>query len=230
MPVRPRNLPRFSALNPWFFIPFLLWVIAGGLLLATYDRRQLFEAVNGRHTETLDTIMSGLTHFGNGAAIIGILLLLLAAPRLRNWWYAIAAVVCNAFPAMMIQVLKGIFNAPRPFEYFKNDSSWIHFSDTWGDMLYHHSFPSGHSGGAFSIYCFLALLLPPRLRWLGLPLLVFALLVGYSRLYLAAHFFADVYVGSIVGTVLTTTAFWVINAYRHRFYGRNEPQMSIHDN
>ena len=205
-------------------------MLVGGVLLGTYSRRQLFETVNTRHTEVLDAVMSTVTHFGNGVAIIGILLLLVAVPRLRNWWYAIAAVACNALPALAIQILKGIFNAPRPFEYFKNDPSWIHFSTAWGDVLYHHSFPSGHSGGAFSLYCFLALLLPPRHRWLGLPLILFALLVGYSRLYLAAHFFADEYVGSIVGTVLTTELVWVLEHYLYRFYGKNEEQMSIHEN
>lgn len=228
--MRDQNPPSLSPFNRWFFYPFLIWVIAGGFLLGTYDRRQLFETVNGRHTEALDIFMRYLTHFGTGPIIILILLLLVAAPKFRNWWFVITAAICSAVPSIIIQVLKGIFNAPRPFEYFKSDSSWIHFSQGWGERLHHHSFPSGHSGAAFSIYCLLALLLPQRYRWLGTFLFFFALLVGYSRLYLAAHFFADVYVGSILGTVITMTAFWVMEKNTHRFYGRNEPQMSVHEN
>ncbi len=199
-------------------------------MLATFDRKQLFEAVNAHHTATTDGLMHNLTNFGDGTAITGILILLLAVPKFRNWWYVIAAVVCNAIPALVIQVLKGIFNAPRPFEYYKNDPSWIHFSKDWGSMLYHHSFPSGHSGGAFSVFCFLALLLPRKYRWLGLPLFFFALTVGYTRLYLAAHFFADVYVGSIVGTVVTLVIFLLMKGLIPRFYGSNERQMGVHEN
>ncbi len=224
------NPPSLSPFNRWFLYPFLLWVIVGGILLGTYDRRQLFETVNGRHSEGLDILMSFLTQFGTGPFILGVLLLLMAAPKFRNWWFVITAVVCNAVPALAIQILKGIFNAPRPFEYFKSDSSWIHFSQDWGDRLHHHSFPSGHSGGAFSIFCLLALLLPRHYRWIGLPLFLFALVVGYSRLYLAAHFFLDVYVGSILGVLVTTLCFWVMQRNVHHFYGRNEARMSVHDN
>jgi membrane-associated phospholipid phosphatase len=39
-------------------------------------------------------------------------------------------------------------------------------------------------------------------------------MVGYSRMYLAAHFFLDVYVGSILGTVFTTVIFAMMNKYR----------------
>lgn len=228
--VQDHRSPSLSPLNPWFFYPFLIWVIVGGILLGTFDRRHLFEMVNGRHSEPLDIFMSTLTHFGTGQIMILILLILMAAPKFRNWWFVITAVLCISLPALVIQILKAIFNAPRPFEYFKADPSWIHFSQNWGDRLYHHSFPSGHSGGAFSMYCLLALLLPRRYRWLGLPLFLFALLVGYTRLYLAAHFFLDVYVGSILGTLITTLAFWVMNKNVDRFYGTNEPRMSVYDN
>lgn len=227
--MRDHNPPNVSA-NPWFFYPFLVWVGAGGAMLAFFDRKQLFEAVNTHHSEAADTFMQNITNFGDAQAIIPVLLMLIAVPKLRNWWYFIAAVVCSAVPALVIQILKGIFNAPRPFEYYKADSSWIHFSKAWGDMLYHHSFPSGHSGGAFSLFCFLALLLPQKYRWVGLPLFLFALTVGYSRMYLAAHFFADVYAGSIVGTVVTLVLFLLMKKAIPRFYGRNERQMGVHEN
>ncbi len=228
--MQDHNPPSLSPLNPWFFYPFFAWVLIGGILLGNFDRRQLFETVNGHHSATLDTFMSALTHFGTGPIILLVLLLLMAVPKFRNWWFILTAVVCNTVPALVIQGLKALFNAPRPFEYFKSDSSWIHFSQSWGERLHHHSFPSGHSGAAFALYCMLALLLPARYRWLGLPLLLFSLLVGYSRLYLAAHFFADVYVGSILGTVLSTTFFWVMKSKIHHFYGPNEARMSVHEN
>jgi len=42
---------------------------------------------------------------------------------------------------------------------------------------------------------------------------IVALLVGYSRMYVAAHFFADVYVGSIVGVVITTLCYVLMTKY-----------------
>jgi membrane-associated phospholipid phosphatase len=229
MTFRDRTPPSIS-INLWFVIPFLLWVVVGGIMLAQYSSRELFETVNAHHSSGLDVLMRNLTNFGDGTAISLILLILLAAPKFRNWWYVITAVVCNALPAIFIQIAKGIFNAPRPFEYFKSDPSWIHFNQQWGERLYHHSFPSGHSGGAFSMYCFLALLLPRKYRWVGVLLFCFALVVGYSRLYLAAHFFADVYAGSIIGTLTTIMGFAFMKRYVRRFYGDSYRDMSVIDN
>ncbi len=191
--------------NPWFIIPFLIWAMAGAIMLLIFDRRILFGTVNMHHTDLLDVIMHALTEMGNGVGITVVLLLLLVFKSCRNWWYALAAVMCNVVPALVIQVLKGVFNAPRPFEYYKSDPAWIHFNNAWGEKLLHHSFPSGHSAGIFSLCCFLSLILPPHRSAWGLFLLFFALLVCYTRMYLAAHFFADVYVGSMLGT--TTTLF-----------------------
>jgi membrane-associated phospholipid phosphatase len=226
--LKNHNPPQIS-FNRYFFIPFFIWVIIGGILLATYNERQLFENVNVRHTETLDWLVRQLTNLGNGFAICGILLFLLAVQKFRNWWYLIAAVMCNAVPAIITQIVKGIFNRPRPFERYRDDVSWIHFSPEWGQRLYHHSFPSGHSAGAFSIFLFVAMLLPKRYQIWGFVLFFLALGVAYSRLYLAAHFFLDVYVGSIIGVVFTSLGFYVMRRYLGRFYGANELEMGVEE-
>lgn len=211
-----RHLRAFY--NPWFIFPFLLWVLAGAFLLATYDKRALFGTVNMHHNPTLDVIMHALTEMGNGIGISIVLLSLLVFRSCRDWWYLLAAITCNVIPALLIQVLKGIFNAPRPFEYFKADSSWIHFEPGWGEKLFHHSFPSGHSAGVFSLCCFLSLILPKRFEWLGILLFLFALTVGYTRMYLAAHFYADVFVGSIVGTTTTLFCFAMMRRISKRSF------------
>jgi membrane-associated phospholipid phosphatase len=69
--------------------------------------------------------------------------------------------------------------------------------------LLRHSFPSGHTCAAFSLFTFLSLLASARYQPLGLLFFILAALVGYTRMYLAAHFFADVYAGSILGTIGT---------------------------
>jgi membrane-associated phospholipid phosphatase len=204
--------------NPWFIIPFLTWAFIGAVMLLIFDRRALFSTVNMHHNDLLDIIMAGLTELGNGIGIFIMLISLLIFKSCRNWWYAIAAVVCNVVPAIVIQLLKGIFNAPRPFEYYKADAGWIHFNDAWGEKLLHHSFPSGHSAGIFSLCCFLALIVPPHRSGLGLVLFLLALLVGYTRMYLAAHFFADVYVGSMLGTTTTLFCFALMRRWSNQSF------------
>ena len=185
--------------NPWFQLPFLLWMIGGGILLAMYNAEQLFSAVNTRHTSLLDAVMYRITYLGDGIPMAVILLLVFLIPGFRNWWFLLSAVLCTVMPALVTQLLKEVFDAPRPMTVFKGET-WLHMLTHW-DMLYERSFPSGHTTGAFSLFCFLSLLLPRHWAWAGLLCFIMALLVGYSRMYLAAHFFRDVYVGSLIGTI-----------------------------
>lgn len=206
-----------ASLNAWYLIPWLLWVIVGGLLLLLFDKSQLFLTVNRHHTPFLDILMRALTILGDGGGISVVLLLLVFLfPSCRNRWYLLAAICCTVFPALIIQVIKSLMQAPRPLTYYKAElllhPEWLHIRPEW-PHLYQRSFPSGHSGGVFSLCCFLSLMLPLRRRWLGLPLLLFALSVAYSRLYLAAHFFLDIFVGSIIGTTVSALCFMLIQRW-----------------
>jgi len=209
----------FTSYNPYFFIPFILWVIGGGIALMTYDNRILFEAVNGRHTPTADVLMQYTTYMGEGALSAVLLLVLLGMASLRNWWYFTAAVLTNVIPPFIIQMVKRSVDAPRPLKYF-NEAPWIHTLPQW-DRLMEHSFPSGHTCAAFCLFSFLAILLKPGYRWIGVLLFALALLVGYSRLYLAAHFFADAYAGSIIGTIFTVLVITLLNRYKGYFLKSN---------
>lgn len=178
-------------------------------------------AVNMRHTPFRDAVMYYASMMGEGSVITVVLLVLMGISTFRNWWYFITALLCNVVPALVIQILKRIYEAPRPLRYF-NDAAWIHIGMDW-PRLYHNSFPSGHSTGAFSFFCFLACFLPRRYRFVGVIFFLLALLVAFSRIYLAAHFFSDIYVGSIMGTCLALLMLTVMNYYRPRFFKNNDP-------
>lgn len=176
----------------------------GALLLLIFGSPAIFTTVNTHHTPFFDRVMFAMTHLGDGNGIIVILAAMLLFKACRNWWYMLAALVCNGLPGLIIWLLKMAFAAPRPLTYFKN-APWIHIKDNW-HHLYADSFPSGHSQGIFSLCCFLSLLLPKRFAWVGLILFFISLFVLYTRMYLAAHFYADVYFGSLIGT--STTLFF----------------------
>lgn len=191
--------------NPYFVYPFLVWLAIGAYLLSNFSKEQLFSAVNLHHSPFLDKVMYGITFLGQAEVVIPVLLLLLILPSFRSWWYFLVATVCSLVPMFVQQGMKAWFDEPRPLKYF-SDAPWIHKLSHW-PSLYHHSFPSGHTEGAFSFFCFLSLLLYRSHRPWAFVFFVLSLLVGYSRLYLAAHFFADVYVGSIVGVLVTTLCY-----------------------
>jgi membrane-associated phospholipid phosphatase len=62
----------------------------------------------------------------------------------------------------------------------------------------YHAFPSGHTGAAFA---FFGVPVVAR-RWYGGWLLLIAVAIGWSRIYLNVHHFSDVTVGALVGLVI----------------------------
>jgi len=142
------------------------------------------------------------TSLGEGGVIVTILALLMLFKKFRNWNYALTAFFTNIIPFLTEQVLKTFFYRPRPLSLY-HYRYWVHIGQDW-PSLFTRSFPSGHSEGAFSLLCFLSFLLPEGYRKFGFLFFLIALSVCYSRIYLGAHFFEDVYVGSIIGMVFST--------------------------
>jgi membrane-associated phospholipid phosphatase len=214
--------PPYTSFNPWFLIPFALWLVFGGIALLAYDQQVLFATFNTHHTMQMDVLMVYITRMGEGVFGAIILAMILTRESFRNWWYFSAAVLCNLLPALLTQYIKSAINAPRPLNVFK-DADWIHYVPEW-DRLLERSFPSGHTCSGFSLFCFLAFILTPKYKWLALVCFALAMLVGYSRMYLAAHFFLDVYVGSIIGVVFTILVVSLMRRYPHYFYRRRKSE------
>jgi len=208
----------YTSYNKYFLLPFALWVVGGGIALVVSDKETLFRTFNTNHTSFLDSIMQGITSLGEGWFIAIVLLLLFGFSSLRNWWYFITAATATTLPTIFTQILKSYFGAARPLKYF-NEAAWIHTLPEWPRLM-ERSFPSGHSCGAFSLYCLLSMLLVPRYKWLGTICFIFAISTGYSRMYLAAHFFEDVYAGSIIGTCIATCVVAVMNSLAPYFFKR----------
>lgn len=216
---------QYSSFNPWFLVPFIFWLVLGGIAQLFFDNRILFEVVNTHHTPSLDILMVYITRMGEGVFGAIILMILLALKSFRNWWYFSAAMLCNVIPALLTQGIKSWVNAPRPLNYFEN-APWIHSLPHW-ERLMERSFPSGHTCAAFSLFCFLSFILTPRYKWCGILFFILAMACGYSRIYLAAHFFLDVYVGSIIGVIFTIIVVAIMRQYPHYFYRRKRIETQI---
>jgi len=58
---------------------------------------------------------------------------------------------------------------------------------------------SAHAANTMAVATFFSIFLKARFRFIGTALLVWALLVAYSRIYLGVHFPMDVFTGMIIG-------------------------------
>lgn len=210
----------YPSYNPWFLVPFIIWVVVGGGMLLAFDQETLSYAVNKRNTPFLDVWIYRVTALGEGYTIPPVLIgLWLLVPGLRNRWFITTAIVCCGLSAVLVHLIKHLLHHARPLKVL-TDTNLLHFDDNW-HKLYDYSFPSGHSAGAFSMFCLISFLLPQRFRPWGLLLFLLAAAVGYSRIYLLAHWFVDVYAGSILGVVFCLVFFGVMHRLEPAFFGEH---------
>jgi len=134
-----------------------------------------------------------------------------------SWGWAVLAASAFSLTGLLSILAKNVLypGELRPLAYFKARHITIHTVEGVHAYL-SNSFPSGHTITGFALFTVLALMAGPK-PMLGLLCLLMALAVGFSRIYLAQHFFADVYFGSLIGlipTVLLTLLFERTLAHR----------------
>ena len=183
-----------------FFILYLLLLCACLVIEIIYTKNEIYFAVNTRYSAIGDFIAPYLTDLGNGWTII----ILSAILLLFNYRAAFLLASSYAITSLLAQLVKIIFNTPRPVLYFKTQLNHIHIIKGVY-MLSTHSFPSGHTQTAFSAGVVIAYLFKNK-NW-GVILCILAALVGFSRMYLSEHFFEDVIAGSALGVFITV--FWI---------------------
>jgi membrane-associated phospholipid phosphatase len=179
-----------------FFILYIILLCTCLVIKVMFTKEAIYFAVNSRHCSFADQIAPYVTDMGNGWTII----ILSALLVLYNYRVAFLMITSYAITSLLAQVVKYIFDAPRPTLYFKDQLSRIHLVKGV-DMLQYHSFPSGHTVTAFSAAVVIVYLTKNK-KW-GILLLIVAAAIGYSRMYLSQHFFEDVTAGSVIGVVIT---------------------------
>ncbi len=65
------------------------------------------------------------------------------------------------------------------------------------------SYFSAHAGNSFAVAFFFTFLLRSKYRYIGALLVLWAILVAYSRIYIGVHFPLDVLTGAVVGLIFS---------------------------
>ncbi len=196
-----------------FILLLAAWSVVGGAALYFETDRAIFRWANGTHAPFGDVLFPLLTLMGTaGFMLLAFLVTLIAFKPLRTKAVILTAVVANLVPFLLVQLLKNVYNLPRPLHYFDH-AAWIH-TVAGQPVNLHYSFPSGHSEGVFAFFAFVSCLLPAGKSWMGIVFFAMAALTSYSRMYLAHHFYADVYAGSMIGGVSSLLVVFCFQVFR----------------
>lgn len=157
--------------------------------------------INGLHAPFLDNFFSLLTNFGDGLVVIPIFLVVCF---IRYFYLIALAGICTVNGALVSLLKRVIYtDAGRPISVL--DPHLLYFVPGI-DVHSAHSFPSGHTATAFAITVFIALIYQHRA--LTAVLLLIALLIGVSRIYLLQHFLIDVAAGALIGSFSTLAIYY----------------------
>ncbi len=183
-----------------FIIPFIIMVIICSFIQIYSTKEKIFLWTNMHHSDFFDGFFKAITLLGDEMTTLVICIGMLFI----RYRYAVLTFLAYAYSSVTVQILKRIFDSPRPSKFFEGLNP---IRTIEGYPLYEwNSFPSGHSTNAFTFAVVLTVLLPHRSRhWLIIPL---AVLTAFSRVYLAQHFFQDVFAGAVLGVVLTFQLIW----------------------
>jgi len=173
---------------------FIFYEVLGWLFVSAYQRLDQLQLINGNNSPLADMTFQALTAT---AEVVLPVLLLIYLFRFQKV-YALPYVYSYALSTGLIQGLKHLVftDALRPLAYFA--SSGIKWHIVPGLLISeYNSMPSGHTGAAFFMFFWVAVLLR---RWFwGLFAGLLAVGVAYSRVYLFQHFPVDTLVGAAIG-------------------------------
>ena len=190
--------------NRHFFFPFLLFTALFFILLGTYGNAKFFLFVNRHYSNFADFFFVYLTNLGDGI-IAALLIVVLLWISFRD---ALTFLIITLLITIAVNILKDhIFpELNRPVAYF-GTSEILHLISGYKPPEL-STFPSGHTATAFSVGLYISILI--KNRYLKLLLFLLAFLVGYSRMYISAHFPADVVAGALMGVFITMSCYYLM--------------------
>lgn len=218
--------------NRYFIIPYIVFLIFSGLALILFSKTQIHIELNKLHSPFFDEFFKRITYLGDGLVYVLLLVILLFYSYRWTLVYVSAVVISN----LMVIIGKQLIfqEAYRPSKYFEIYESYKLYLVDGVNLHSLHSFPSGHTTTAFTIFLMLAFLV--RNKALKFGCFVVAILTGYSRIYLSQHFLVDVVVGSAIGAISIFMMWqlfegfqqsWLDESLRSKFVRRSKKDIPV---
>lgn len=193
----------------WTSIAFILF---GLIFILSTEKVDGHLFLSSFHSDFLDFFFQYFTHLGDGIFVGAVsLILVLLSPKDERLKYFLLALIVLLSTTLIVQGLKHLvfYDASRPLKFIGRE---LIYKVPGIDIHTSNSFPSGHTSIAFAFWGLIAYRLKTNF-WQILSVL-FAILVGYSRIYLSQHFLEDVCLGATIGLGCLVIGVFVVGRIR----------------
>lgn len=208
-PNRPGSLALLVAFavllgSMWLFLGIVEDVVSRDPLVIA--DQAVFAFLQQLRTHPVDRLMVGITELGSVGVMLPLILTVAGALAVEGCWQTVGYWVATAASSeLLVQVLKRTLARHRPLALYQGAEQF--------------SFPSGHATMSAVVLAYLAFLLSrgQSTRWriaVGGTAAVYVALVGFSRLYLGAHWMSDVLGGFCFGLAAAALSAMVYTQHR----------------
>jgi undecaprenyl-diphosphatase len=161
--------------------------------------QQLFLFLNSLHSPFWDTVMHAISGRVIWAPLYLAILLYLGFRYKRKFLIIIPFIILAVTLAdqVSVQLFKNIFQRLRPC-HEPSLAGMVHLVNGECGGLY--GFVSSHASNSFNV-ALLSLMFIKR-RWYTISIILWASVIGYSRIYLGVHYPGDVVCGAMVGAFI----------------------------
>lgn len=190
--------------NKIYFAGFVTILFTCLMLVTVNGKETGFISLNSNHPFYLNVFFINYTFMGDGFFALCLVAAMIFYFKKRKLGFTL--LYSFLISGLAVQIIKNLVNLPSPKLYFEA-GTYLNFINgvTLGG---HAGFPSGHTATTFAIATVLALMI--KAKKLQFPVLITAVLVGYSRIYLAQHFLLDIIIGALLGTVSGIFSFYLV--------------------
>jgi membrane protein DedA with SNARE-associated domain/membrane-associated phospholipid phosphatase len=208
-PARPGSEALLAALvvllaSMWLFLGVLEDVVSRDPLVLADEA--VFTFLQQLRTTPVDRLMVRITEMGSAGVMLPLIVAVAAWLAWQRCWRTVAYWLATVASAeVMVQVLKRTLGRHRPLPLYHG--------------IEQYSFPSGHATISAVVLASLAFLLTrgQATRWritVAAIAAVYVALVGFSRLYLGAHWLSDVLGGFSFGLAAVAVSAMVYTQHR----------------
>jgi membrane-associated phospholipid phosphatase len=188
--------------RPLFYWTLGIVIAAVAITLSFYWDQSVAAFMANHQSPGLRNLMRNVSRFGDWPEhfLVGLALFSVARWRLDKKWARIflSMLIALSIAGLAGRAIKVTTGRARPS--VKSEQMWS--GPRWSDSKF-QSFPSGHVDASFG---FFAVLLLANWR-IGLPCLAIPVVIGFSRMYLGAHYFSDVVCAAVLG-ILAAVIVW----------------------